>query len=78
MISSNMHSENTLSCFTGGRGIGYPHIEYKIDSSYSELWDEDEQEEVISLPMVRARELIVFEDLFRMEDIFSDLNAEGQ
>lgn len=52
--------------------------ETKSTLPYAKLWDEDEDEEFISLRMMGAREPIISKDPFPiMEDIFGDLQLEG-
>lgn len=47
--------------------------------SLTQLWDKEEEEGVADIPMMDATETITVEDLMvTIEDIFEDLNLDGQ
>lgn len=48
--------------FTDRRGINYL-ARNRVDSSFCEFWDEEEEEDVINLPLMGAMEPIIVEDL---------------
>lgn len=61
------HILNLLYCvyFVGRRGNGHPIVGYRIISPYSELWDEDKEEDVTSLKMNSERESSLTEVLLQ-------------
>lgn len=62
--------------FAGGPGISHPYIRYTINSTLCGSLGRGR--DVISLPMVGAREAIVAEDPSpTMKDFFGDVNLEG-
>lgn len=56
-----------------------PSPEIESTLSYTELWDEEDEEGIVNLPMMGDGEPIITNDPSpTMEDIFKDLHQKGQ
>lgn len=63
----------------GGRVVCYSCAKGRSSLRFAQLWDEEEEEDVVDLPTMGAREPFISEDpVVLLEDIFRDLHQEGQ